>query len=230
MAGYFEQAKGEIIMKRKHLRGVAVAVTLLMALAASPVLAEGFLEGYAGFSFPERTQVQVRSDAFVDRDVRFGSSVAYGGRSGYWISSVPWLGIAGDLASLHAKGDKVDIDLTPISFILLLRAPLLASDKIPQGEIQPYIGIGPSLSLYTYVSANFQPTAVPVSGWTMMDKGFIVPAGVTVQLDRHLAMLVEYRYSYYDVHYDSHGFFGSGRKFDANLASHNLLFGLSWHF
>ncbi len=217
-------------MKQFHLWGVTVTVTLLVVLAASPVLAEAFMEGYAGFSYPERTRVQVRSNAFVDRDARFGTSIAYGGRGGYWISRVPWLGVAGDLSSLHAKGDKVDIDLTPVSVMVLLRAPLLASDEIPQGEIQPYIGIGPSLSLYTYVSANFQPAAVPASGWTVRDRGFIVPAGVTVQLDRHLAMLVEYRYSYYEVHYDSSGFFGVGNKVDANLASHNLLFGLSWHF
>jgi hypothetical protein len=230
IAGYFEQAEREPIMKKIRLREVAVTVMLFTLLAVSPVLAEGFMEGYGGFSFPERTKVKVSSTAFVERDASFGSSIAYGGRGGYWISRLPWLGFAGDLSSLHAKGDKVNIDLTPISLLGMLRAPLLVSDEIPQGELQPYIGIGPSLSLYTYVSADFRPAAVPVSGWTTRDRGFIVPVGVTVQLDRHLAMLVEYRYSYYVIHYDSLGFLGGGDKVDANLASHNLLFGLSWHF
>jgi len=218
-------------MKHMHLWGVAVAVTLLVVLTASPVLAEAFMEGYVGFSYPERTRVQVRSNAFVDRDASFGTSFAYGVRAGYWLSRVPWLGFAGDLSSVHAKGEKVAVDLTPLSLLVMLRAPLLASEEIPQGEIQPYVGIGPSFSQYTYIYANFEPAARSVSDWTMMDRGFIVPAGVTVQVNKHLAVFTEYRYTYYDIHYEEALHIGPNPdKFDANLASHNLLYGLSWHF
>ncbi len=218
-------------MKHMHLWGVAVAVTLLVILTASPVLAEAFLEGYVGFSYPERTQVKVSTNASVDRDVSFGTSFAYGGRAGYWLSRVPWLGFAGDLSSVHAKGEKVDVDLAPLSLLVMLRAPLLASDEIPQGEIQPYVGIGPSFSLFTYVSANFEPAARTLSDWTILDRGFIVPAGVTVQLNKHLAVFTEYRYTYYDIRYKEVLYGGTDPdKFDAHLASHNLLFGLSWHF
>jgi hypothetical protein len=208
----------------------AMSLVVAQALWSTSVFAEGVIEVYAGPSFTDNARVTAGKDPSrpASGNVSFGTDLTYGIRGGYWFAKVPWLFIGGDLASQHATGDHASFDITPLSLLLLFRLPLFVSDAIPQGRVQPYVGIGPSVSFYTYATTDIG-SGVNNSGVT---RGVLLPAGFKVQLSRHLALFGEYRFTYHDINIESTSFL-FGNRFDhveATLTGHNLLFGAAYHF
>jgi len=71
------------------------------------------------------------------------SSHFYDEQRGYWFEDVPWLGIASEGPLLRPDEQNQDISIDadthfdPLSGFLLLR--------YPNGRLQPFIGIGPTL-------------------------------------------------------------------------------------
>jgi len=89
----------------RALLGVA-----LLAAAASPAGAEGFIDLYVGKSFTQPSDLKIRQPSlqsdfsfagvsFEDRS--FEAPLYYGGRGGYFLESVPWFGLA--LEFFHFK-------------------------------------------------------------------------------------------------------------------------------
>jgi opacity protein-like surface antigen len=135
---------------------------------------------------------------------------------------------------MRARGDKARFDLFSLTPMAMFRLPLLTSEEIPQGVLQPYAGLGPSLSLYTYTSADFGPPTNNINGWNM-SLGLQMPAGVAVQLSKHIALFAEYRFAWYKVVVqDNDPYIGNSnnvaRKITAALDIHNALFGISYRF
>ena len=60
-----------------------------------------------------------------------------------------WLGLTLEISYFRAStaGDIIKFDLIPISPLLMLRVPIVASPSYPGGRLQPYVGIGPALVL-----------------------------------------------------------------------------------
>jgi opacity protein-like surface antigen len=124
----------------------------------------------------------------------------------------------------------------------LFRVPLLVNEEIPQGRVQPYVGIGPSISLYTYAHADLGPPTNSISGTSSIGSamGFQLPVGIAVQLSPRVALFSEYRYAYYKVDVDQDlisQIFGSignsdnvARNVKTDLSMHNVLFGISFRF
>lgn len=209
---------------------IAVVTVWSLILAAAPVFAEGFLDIYAGPSFTDTANVTVgTSSTSASRKVGFTNELTYGIRGGYWFSKLPWMGVGGDISSQHARGANVKFDLTPISPKVLFRLPLLKDEEAPYGRIQPYAGIGPSISLYTYGSVDFGPPLNGTNDWDVC-YGVEVPAGIAVQVARHLALFTEYRYALYDIKIKYDSWFSSDREIRTTLSQHNLLFGVSFRF
>lgn len=219
-------------------------IACMVVFAANHAFAEGFFDIYAGPSFTDTATVKVSSNVAVKyNDVSFKGETTYGLRGGYWLRNVPWLGFGGDFSSLHARGNKTKFDLVPLTAMAYFRLPLLTDEEVPQGRIQPYVGIGPSISFYTY--AQTDPGA-PTSVFSGTDsgirtgKGFQLPAGIAVQLSRRVALFAEYRYAYYaiDISQDNDYPFiqsqsaadNQARKLETDLSIHNVLLGLSFRF
>jgi len=213
----------------------------LFLLSATPSFAESFLDVYAGPSFTDDAAVTIKSRVAANsKNVTFEKDLSYGVRGGHWFTRVPWLGVAGDLSAMHAKGASARFDFMPFTPMALFRLPLLTDEETPQGWLQPYIGIGPSVALYTYASADNGPPTGSISNWGI-NGGFQVPAGVAVQLSKHFALFGEYRYAYYRVNVLQNGeatvfntIVGNSdtvaRKVNASLSLHNALFGISFRF
>ena len=210
--------------------GVALVVTMILTLWASQACAEGFLEAYAGPSFTDSARVKVEDfSTSTSGNVSFRADITYGIRGGYWFAKVPWFCIGGDLASQHASGDHASFDYTPLSLLFMFRLPLDVSEEIPQGRIQPYLGIGPSVSFYTHYSTD---VGVGSSDWGF-SYGFLLPAGLKVQLSRHVALFGEYRFTYHDIEIGGPGkafLLAASPRTETTLTGHNLLFGAAYHF
>lgn len=218
---------------------------LLMAgvLAAAPVFAEGFVDVFGGATLSNRATATIRSNVAETGDhVNFRSEAMYGIRGGYWLKNLPWLGFGGDFSSLHARGTTMSFDIVPVTPMVLFRAPLYPEQEIPQGRLQPYIGIGPSISLYTHVHADFGPPTNDISGNSSIGSavGFQLPAGAAVQLSKRVALFSEYRLAYYKLDVDQDlisQVFGSvsnndnlARNIKADVVLHNILVGISFRF
>lgn len=226
------------------MRKLFVGVMAYIFVSASvPVFAEGFLDLYAGGSFTDTATVTISSNvAVTSGDASFKSDATYGIRGGYWLKTLPWLGIAGDISSLHASGKNMKFDIIPITPMAMFRLPLLIDEEIPQGRFQPYFGIGPSISLYTYAHADLGPPTGDISGTSSGGKavGFQLPAGVAIQLSRRVALFSEYRYAFCKVDVDQNyitQIFGSiwnsnnvARNVKTDLSIHNVLLGISFRF
>jgi opacity protein-like surface antigen len=212
---------------------VAGILVCLLVVAAIPAFAEGFLDIYAGPSFTDTANITVNSDTnSASRKIGFSNELTNGIRGGYWFAKLPWFGVAGDFSIQHARSASAKFDLSPICAMVLFRVPIAADEEIPQGRVQPYAGIGPSISLYTYGAVDSGPPLNHTNSWDPA-LGFQAPAGIAVQLAQHLALFIEYRYTFFDVRIrDSGSIFSSTdtKKIRASLSGHNLLLGVSFRF
>jgi hypothetical protein len=150
-------------------------ITLLLTLAGlllgAEVRAEAFIDVYAGGAFTSdaRSDVVIPPQFFnpvgpdppdgppnllirrTSVDTSFEDSITYGMRAGYWFGK--WAGLALDVFTFEPNLDAgdftqdADVRVIPISALLMLRWPLLASEEYPLGRLHPYIGGGPSLFL-----------------------------------------------------------------------------------
>ena len=208
--------------------------------ASVPVFAEGFFDLYAGSSFTDSARVKISSNvAETSGDVRLENDTTYGLRGGFWLNNLPWLGFGGDFSSLHTRGKNTQFDILPLTPMALFRLPLFVEEEVPQGRLQPYFGIGPSISLYTYAQANLGPPTNGISGTSSIGSavGFQLPVGVAVQLSRRFGLFSEYRYAFYKVDVDQEfltQIFGNSdtvaRNVKADLSMHNILVGISFRF
>jgi opacity protein-like surface antigen len=124
-----------------------------LSLAPDGARAEGYADLYLGGAFAPDTSTKITpKDPATLSEVDFDGSMLYGGRVGYWFDSVPWLGFALTASYYNADEDargtensRLEIGVIPVSALLTLRYPLLKSSDFPQGQVYPYVGVGPGM-------------------------------------------------------------------------------------
>lgn len=97
------------------------ASLLFLLLCAIPSFAwgEGFVDLYGGAALTRDANVTVKEfspflpTVAVRRNVSFETSTTFGGRFGFWIEPLPWLGFALDVSSFRAVGDGVALEVYP---------------------------------------------------------------------------------------------------------------------
>jgi opacity protein-like surface antigen len=154
-----------------------ITLLLMLAglLLGAEVRAEAFIDIYGGgaFTSDRRSDVIVPPQEFnpygrlppnepplglpdlvirrTSVDTNFEDSITYGMRGGYWFGK--WFGLALDVFTFEPNLDAesftqdADVRVIPISALMMLRWPLLASEEFPLGRLHPYIGGGPGLFL-----------------------------------------------------------------------------------
>jgi opacity protein-like surface antigen len=190
----------------------------------------------------DNTNVSVKG---VFSDVELNPGFTVGLRLGYWFEFAPFLGLGldGFYFSLPVPAQTIPttVNVTgkifdkPISSTnsgqvrlpsfelpsagfspqLMLRWPLLTSDDLPKGRLQPYVGVGPAWA----VTIDTDKAALILGG--------LVRGGVSFQLFRHLALFAEYRYSFFP-NFELKD--KSGLHFTTDLDTHNVVGGLSIRF
>jgi opacity protein-like surface antigen len=228
---------------------------LMMMLMPGAVWSEFFLDVYGGTAnaaggtftgtYTEHTSSIFFPDTYESwstQDDLEGSKGTTGGiRAGYWFEF--GLGIAVDISNFGVQPDdsETDITLSPASFLLMYRYPLLINDGFPRGRLHPYIGAGlsyGSVEVKTHYSYLYD-------GYDLSDdstcSGLDFRLGLKWFLSRHFAIFTEYRFS--ALNFDQKaGFQSSDSVFiptvirdhsishNGEVQTHHLLGGVSYHF
>lgn len=195
--------------RRRHAGRLLLTISVcgLLSIAPSLVSAEGFVDFYGGFALGHNTDARFAqvspTTATVTKRLGFKASNTFGIRGGVWFGdALPWLGLAADLSFFQRKADAADIDLVPLSFLLMLRYPLFTSEQVPKGQLQPYVGIGPSF-FYSHTSIDFGPSFGSVNhGSFFGDIGLDARAGLSWQIHKSFGLFWEYRFTYVALDYD----------------------------
>jgi opacity protein-like surface antigen len=195
----------------------------LVALgAAGPASAEWFADLYSGGVVWVSPTIHVDVGG-TSREKSKDSTVAdftIGGRLGYWLRPVPWLGFAldtsyyqFDVTPKNAKNvvlQDVELQVVPITPLVMARLPLLESPDFPTGRLQPYIGAGPGIFLHQR-KIDFESDD-RISDETV-DVGADARAGVAWRFTPLFGIFAEYRFNYFSESADGDI---AGGRFDAH--------------
>ena len=235
-------------MRRMALLALAA---IAVAGAGAPAEAEFALDAYVGPAWTRPADVRAggRDDTgnTIDAtifDIKSNTGVAAGLRAGYWISPLPFVGFGMDLfffsvpipaqtasatgtlsseifgkpISIDASGDaRVPAVILPalgFSADLRLRWPILTSKAYPQGILQPYVTAGPAWAL-TLTSDQID-----------VRLGGKIGAGLSVNLIQWVALLAEYRYTFFPGFAFSHEHVG----YKTDIKNNAVVFGVSLRF
>lgn len=199
------------------MRVVTFILVACLVLTASPASAEWFADLYVGQSFTEKSDVTVHSPAGLGifRDVEFDRSLAYGGRFGRYFDGAPFVGLGVDVFNFSPRigpqrvrvdgcvpsggcsggqggTGRLDVDVIAISLDLMLRLPLLKTEKAPWGLLQPYIAAGVPLFMTTVTprtTAQFRNHEDD----TDYSFGYKLAGGLAFQVAPNLMLFGEYR-------------------------------------
>lgn len=229
-------------MQKKYAISVIFLVFCFLTVGSEQAWAEGFMDIYGGGAVSGNANADVSRNVSslgtvtreVDTEkVDFGSSFTAGYRFGGWSEKYPYLGIAGDISYFKAGNEAVKVYAVPMSFLLMLRWPLLKSRDFPKGRIQPYVGIGPGF-FYSYSEADFQPELSDTVSGISLDMGVDVRAGIAWQFHQHMALFGEYRYTNFTVDLETtsvlYGLAGSKDTIETRVKTNHFLIGISYRF
>ena len=236
-------------MMSRALSAIATFMLATLGLGPATARAELAIDIFGGVSWTKSTDIAVDGidntnvnikGVFKDVDLDPGFTV--GLRLGYWVESLPFLGLGldGFYFSLPVPSQNVDstvnvsgkifnhpisssssgkvhlpsFDLPSAGFSpqLMLRRPLMTSDEMPKGRFQPYIGLGPAWA----VTIDTDKAALILGG--------LVRGGLSFQLFSHLSLFAEYRYSFFP-NFELRD--KSGLHFQTDLDTHNVVGGIS---
>lgn len=220
----------EVGLIRKIIILAFIWAFLVLFLSPGITKAEWFTDLYAGIAHTPETNVT--ADIFrypspsisVTKSVNFDSSFTVGARGGYWFEGLHWFGLAADLSYFKVDGNGVKTTVIPLSFLAMLRIPLLENKDFPYGRIQPYVALGGGFFFHD-VSVDFRPEAPKELSDGGPIPGLDVRAGITWQFHKHLGLFGEYRYTYFEI---DHAYSAEGIK--TNLGIHHWLLGASYRY
>jgi len=203
-----------ILTRSTMRRSFAIfAIFALVSIAIpSSSRAEGFFDLYGGGVFGRSAQIDHQffgdptmfprpAPMSATKSLNFSSSWSAGGRIGYWFEPLPWLGAAIDISYFEQKGSDAEIDLIPMSLLVMLRYPMMTSESFPKGRLQPYVGVGPSL-YYSHTSVDFAPPFQNVNHGSLFgDVGLDLRVGTLWQISKMLGIFLEYRFTHVTLDY-----------------------------
>jgi opacity protein-like surface antigen len=201
-------------------------LTGLAVLTPSPALAEPYVLGYVGAAFTEnkdlRTELELSGTPFVNgraHDLRFDTSILFGGKVGYYLDR-PLLGgrLGAEVDVYHFRPDlgqqtvrftglfagvngetrtrlqSADIEVTAATLNLLYRFGLVTDQRFPQGRLQPYVGIGGGAFIARLSTRTSPFDENKDIADTDVQPGVQALAGLRWFLTRNVALFAEYKF------------------------------------
>jgi hypothetical protein len=186
---------------RRTSLGVAIVALGLVLSTARPVAAEWFLDVYGGVSMTDDADVTVRGDRTVDDKVKFDDEGMGGGRLGYYLGGLRWLGLAVDVSYFAPAGQgstvETRLEVVPISGLVMFRLPLFDGPGFPNGRLQPYLAAGPALFL-TSVKVDVPGAGEQHSDW-QVEIGADARAGIAFMFTPGFGTFIEGRYTVFST-------------------------------
>ena len=238
------------MIQRKRFLSVLTGMAAL-AFTSVPASAEWVLELLDGGAFTARQNITVKLQGikYEFKDVDFKNSLTFGGRAGYWFEAAPYFGLAVDVSHFHADIAKqtavvcsggpcapslpvahLDFAVTGISWDAMLRLPLWTSKEFPQGRLQPYLTVGPTLFIgRAQGPINSAQVAVRSHSETETAVGLQVGTGLAWQFHPNVALFAEYRFTHFDAGF-SFPVLGSNAREARDVKTHRALFGISYRY
>ena len=228
-------------------------VMCLVLSTAGPASAEWFADVYAGQSLTLNDDVTVHSPSGLSiyRDTEFDRALIFGGRFGRFLDAAPFLGLGVDVSTfsptigpqqLHIDGcvpsggcsggpggttGRIDVGTLAVSLDVLLRLPLLKSEKAPWGALQPYITGGVPF-FKTTVTPRTTAQFRNQDSDTDFGVGYKAGGGIAYQVAPNLMLFAEYRYTHVETSVDLHDSATVSRTpVHFNLDTHSAVLGLS---
>mgnify|MGYP001248546222 CR=1 FL=1 len=218
---------------------------VLLIAAQANAGAEGFFDLYVGVTKNSKADVNVSETTSsgtksAGASIDLSSSTEFGIRFGVWHPTYNWIGMGIDMGYLHADGPGVDINAFPMTLLLALRAPLFTTPEIPGGKLQPYAMAGVSFYITDIsvqlngIGGSSNQMSWPWPNTSANDVyGPYLAAGLAWLPTKSLAIFGEYRYSSFDVDFDTTNSFlfptANGRV-ETTIRSDRILFGISYRF
>ena len=205
-------------------------VFLCISFLPSYSAAEMYMAGMAGYTAPnDLTNVKGTGGAsgLSLSDLELQSSIAYGGKIGYYFPTVNWLGVETEVYNTtpHVKqqpitisgfGLSVPIGTQPGFNLRVLTWGVNAVVRYPGKTFQPYAGVG--LGVF-FAKATFQ-------GQSDSDTvpGLNALAGLRIFATDHVALFAEYKYNRATFNLPN------AIGFEADYSANIFMGGLSYHF
>jgi len=230
-------------------------VGLLIFLLVVPleVFAEWYADVYTGAVFTNKTDLTIASSlgsTTTYQDLHVNNSWTVGGRGGYWVDQLDWLGFGLDMFFFHVKAPSQAVSVTGsgptatssiladwslpvfgVGFdVLRLRAPLLRSEEFTHGRLQPFLSAGPALFVtWAGQNRNVQPQG---QHGTDVALGAKAEAGVTFLLTKTVGLFTEYRFTHFTskLSYQNTTPSPATEIYKATYDSHQIIGGISFSF
>jgi opacity protein-like surface antigen len=232
---------------------------LAVVLAPSSAPAQGFFDIYVGAAFPQKSEVDTSADDPIvaemiaySSDVDWETSPSLGIRGGYWFTEpgLNFIGIALDASYYQVHEDSsfapLDVYLTPLTPLLMLRIPIGADEYFPGGRVQPYGAVGPGFTVSS-AFADLDDLVDDFSGLdtrlddfddASFDVGLDARAGIAFMITPGFGLFGEYRYTYVEPEFEDEvdafdndfGFFETDIDIDPEIETHHIVFGASFRF
>lgn len=145
-----------------------------------------------------------------------------------------------DLGYFHAEGTGVDISALPLSLLFALRAPLFPTPDRPGGRLQPYGMAGVTFyKIDSSVHLDGMGGSTTKWGWPGIANGGdpvvgpYLAAGLAWQPVKNVAIFGEYRYSRFDVEFDTTDSIilpTMNGRVDTTVDIDRIIFGISYRF
>ena len=228
---------------------------LCFFLSVIPASAEWAIDLYGGYAETQKTDVTETSSltpvTLTLKNIKFDGSGTGGGRLGYWfpISDIASFGLGLDafyfeanvgqqtvpaqLGNLsgNARLNSLKSSVVGIGFDLAkMRLHLARSEQFPNGQVQPYVSVGPALFVATVKdSTTFTPNN---QSDTDTKVGLKVGGGVQFLITQNIGLFGEYRYTYFKTEASFRDTTPppSTETLSTNVHTHHLIGGISFHF
>jgi hypothetical protein len=202
----------------------STAALAVLGICSDAARAEAFFDLRAGASFTEDGDTEVSAlGVSLSGESEFEDAVTVGGRGGYWFESLPWIGLAIDASYFAPDLERggPDLDVVPVSPLLMLRAPLFEDEEYSHGRLQPFLGIGPGIFITILDEAGYSDTTA--------DVGVDLHAGLKFLVTSSIGIFVQYRYTSYEAQ-ASDDIGGVSVDTDIDLDTHHVAGGVGLTF
>jgi len=249
----FEPCVGVAVAELRWPKALLLLTAIFACLVvAAPASAEWFADLYVGGAFTEKHDVDTNFPAtgaqVTTLDVTFDKSFAGGIRGGYWL---PFdlgplnFGVGLDISHFAPNVgrqtrtfcarfcvsdtfDDFDLSVWVIGFDAMLRYPLLKKPEFPNGQLQPYLTVGPAIFVtHAEDTRNFEPSN---QSDTDTSVGVKLGAGVAWLFTKNIAIFGEYRYTHFSPEFTFRDDVLGSAKLSTDVNTHYVLVGASFRF
>ncbi len=152
----------------------------------------------------------------------------YGGKLGYYLDSMKWLGVETEVfnATPHLKQQDwiiggVNIGTVPgISNRVLTWAPINVVVRYQAGSFEPYAGVGLGVFFSHLSATGFSSSST--------DVGLNTQVGLRYRVRKDIALFGEWKYNWATLSHENLA--GTGLNVEADYNANNFVFGVGYHF